>query len=88
MYVCNVHCMPLQVIFGGGLVYTVIMALFFITLLHSTSTPGAKKRVMDYIPVILTFIMTCTVPIATSLTFMFPFIIAIFVIKNKDTKIS
>ena len=87
MYECNVHCMPLQVIFGGGLVYTVIMALFFIALLHSTSTPGTKKKLMDYVPVILTFIMTCTVPIATSLTFMFPFIIAMFVIKNKENKI-
>lgn len=81
MYVCNVHCMPLQFVFGGGIVLTSLILIFFYYVIN-ISKGNRKLRFSDYLPIILTFVMTCTVPIATSLTFMFPFIITIYSLKE------
>ena len=81
MYVCNVHCMPLQFLFGGGLFLTAIMLIYFYYIFKSASQTK-RRKFFDYLPIFLTFIMSCTVPIATSLTFMFPFIITIYSLKE------
>jgi|GEM_PF-1412036 len=77
MFVCNVHCMPLQYLFGGGVVLAFLMLVFAFSLINSRKAiaPLSRKRL---IPVVVTLIMSLTVPIATSLTFMFPVIFSIY----------
>ena len=79
---CEVHCMPLQVVYGGGIVYSIIMIAFFLSLLANVRVKNEIRKPMDCLPMLLVFVMTCTVPIATSLTFMFPFVMSIYSLKE------
>ncbi|MBE7038970.1 MAG: hypothetical protein E7404_08735 [Ruminococcaceae bacterium] len=80
MYNCNVHCMPLQYLFGGGFVFSILM-LIFVFSLKSNKT---HNKLIDYVPLFAAFIMSCTVPVATSLTFMFPLVIVLYNLYNNS----
>lgn len=71
LYHCNVHCMPLQFLFGGGVVLFVLMAALFFSY---GSTNSGKREFLDFLPLMVTFAMMCTVPAAGQLSYMFPLI--------------
>lgn len=72
LFNCNVHCMPLQFVFGGGIIMFIMVVLLFLTYRHNNLP---KKTLFDNIPFVVTFIMICTVPAATLLNFMFPLVL-------------
>lgn len=71
LFNCNVHCMPLQFLFGGGLIlFILVLALF-----ASYRRAKPKQRGLWHnLPFIVTFTMMCTVPVAGLLNFMFPLV--------------
>lgn len=71
MYNCNVHCMPLQFLFGGGLVMFVLVVGLF---LSYKTVKQTKSTLYSLLPFIVTFIMMCTVPAAGLLNYMFPLV--------------
>lgn len=73
LYSCNVHCLPLQFLFGGGVVlFSLILALCF-------SFAKYKGNSFDQqLPFIVTFMFICTVPAATLLNFIFPIVLVGF----------
>lgn len=73
----NVHSMPLQYLFGGGIMLCVLMVGFVISL--RTNQAFNKKSILErWLPMIVTLMMASTVPVAGLLNFMFPIIIAGF----------
>ena len=81
MYVCNVHCMPLQFVYGGGIVLTALMCVFIHSLRKGFKSK--KRRSMgEWLPMLVTFVMASTVPIAGLLNFMFPIVIIGLYLKN------
>lgn len=81
MYKCNVHCMPLQFLFGGGLVmFILVMALF----LSYKKAKLTKRKLFDYLPFIVTFAMMCTVPAAGLLNYIFPLVLIGLSINNME----
>jgi len=77
MFACNVHCMQLQYLFGGGIVFSIFILMFAVALISPLKRKYNKICFQSYIPMITVFLMSATVPIATSLTFMFPCILTI-----------
>ncbi|MBQ2715051.1 MAG: hypothetical protein IJF76_05435 [Clostridia bacterium] len=73
---CNIHCLPLQVFFGGGLILSIIMVGFIISLMSKENKVEPKHFLAKWCPVIVTVFMSLTVPAAQLLNFMFPIIIA------------
>lgn len=71
LYNCNVHCMPLQFLFGGGL----IMFVLIIVLIISYRSDKPSRKLSDFLPFVATFIMMCTVPAAGLFNYMFPLIL-------------
>lgn len=71
LYNCNVHCMPLQFLFGGGLVMFCFLIALFIS--YCSFVPRIRK-LLDCLPFIVTFTMMCSVPTAGLLNFMFPLV--------------
>lgn len=80
LFRCNVHCMPLQYLFGGGL----LMAICVFGLYISYKPPRTTRRgLAEKLPFLATFIMMCSVPAATLLNFMFPLILVGLCAHNK-----
>lgn len=71
MYNCNVHCMPLQFLFGGG----VVLFLLMVALAFSYRAAFKKKHLSEFLPLIVTFAMLCTVPAGVMLNYMFPLVL-------------
>lgn len=73
LFDCNVHCAPLQALFGGGLV-------FFVCLMGYVLTLGGRSRrggpSVGRLPMFVTVLMLSTVPALTLINFMYP---AVFV---------
>ena len=82
LYKCNVHCTPLQFLFGGGLVtFSLAVALFF----SYKPSKMIGRSLSDFLPFIVTFVMMCTVPAAGILNFMFPLVyVGLSVQNTKD----
>ena len=74
---CNVHCMPLQYLFGGGIILFVLMLLFFLSLYDYSKRKDRKNRDI-LIAILPILVMSCTIPIATSLTQLFTIMIVIY----------
>ena len=80
---CNVHCMPLQVLFGGGLIFTIILLLYVGSLGVKIKK---KKTLFDTLkiamPLIFTFGMMLTLPTLNLINTMFPLIFTGLLIKE------
>lgn len=81
---CEVHCMPLQVLYGGGLVFCVLFVLYMITLLKSGNSRNYGGVVQKYLPLAMTIAMSCTVPALLLINIMYPIIITELCINEKD----
>ena len=72
---CHVHCTPLQALFGGGLVFSVLLAGFILTLSRKTPNPGVTVSAMQrWLPMFATVLMSMTVPGINLLNFMYPIV--------------
>ena len=72
LFRCNVHCVPLQMLFGGGLIYFILMLALFLSYRPAKT---AQRSIMGKLPFFATFIMMCSVPAAPLLNCMFPLVI-------------
>lgn len=79
MFNCNVHCMPLQYLFGGGIVLSSFMLLFAFTLFS-----GSRQRhtFSEYLPLLIVIVLSFTLPMANLLNFMFPIVYVGLYIKH------
>ena len=71
LYNCEVHCMPLQFFFGGGIVLFCLMIAFFFSFIKQGKGMLSLGRIS---PMLVTFLMMCSVPVAGMLNFMFPMV--------------
>jgi hypothetical protein len=71
LYNCNVHCMPLQFLFGGGIVLFSLVAAAAISFVKKS---GRRYSLDRGLPFLVTLIMFMTVPAAGLLNFMFPLV--------------
>ena len=71
LFNCNVHCTPLQFLFGGGIVlFSLVVAL---TVSYKPKFNG-QISLAKSLPFWITFVMLMTVPAAGLLNFMFPLV--------------
>ncbi len=80
LFNCNVHCMPLQFLFGGGLILFVLMVALFFSCKNFSRT---KIPFSESLPFIVTFLMMCTVPAAGLLNYMFPLVLIGLITQNR-----
>ncbi len=85
MYICNVHCMPLQYLFGGGIIFTLLMLLFVLSFVDKKRIKNARFAAL--VPMIVAFAMSLTVPIATLFFSMFPFVVIGLINKHSNQDI-
>jgi hypothetical protein len=78
LFKCNVHCMQLQYLFGTGFVGAAIILLYSVQMYQCVRIRIRRTYFSAYIPIACTMIMAATVPVANSMTFMFPTIIALY----------
>ncbi|MBQ9784239.1 MAG: hypothetical protein IJW29_01940 [Clostridia bacterium] len=77
MFNCEIHCTPLQFLFGGGLVLFGLILVFAFTL--KPQIMYYKKPFYEtYLPVLATFVMMLTIPAATLINSIFPLVITYF----------
>ncbi|MBQ9805132.1 MAG: hypothetical protein IJW49_01290 [Clostridia bacterium] len=79
MFNCNVHCMPLQYLFGGGLVLSGFMLAFAFTLFNGSNR---RHTFAEYLPMLTVVALSFTLPMANLLNFMFPIVYAGLYIKH------
>ena len=72
---CNVHITPLQVVFGGGLVFLFLFGGFIITLKNNTIRTNRAPLVRKWLPMMGTLAMSLTVPALLLINTMYPFAI-------------
>lgn len=77
LFRCTVHCMPLQYLFGIGIVGGGLILSFAVSNIRYVRTEYGKVGMNAYIPMFIIFLVASTVPVAQSLTFMFPTVIAV-----------
>lgn len=75
---CNIHCMPLQVLYGGGLIFCILFVLYMIALLKNKNTWKNGGVVQKYLPLTMTIAMSCTVPALALINIMYPITLAGF----------
>lgn len=77
IFICNVHCMQLQYLFGLGI--TGFLLIFILAVRYIKIERKQFSRILrsSYIPMLIVQISAATIPIAQSLTFMFPTIITL-----------
>lgn len=81
LHYTNVHNMQAQYLFGTGIVGTILIAAFAVPFIHSERKKYQKIYIESYVPMTVIFVMAGTVPVAQSLTFMFPVIIGFYAYK-------
>ena len=77
----NVHCMPLQIIFGLGLMGTIFWIMFYIECINDLNLDVKNKKYYAYIPFLTLLFMSASIPIAQSTVIMFLFVIAMYASK-------
>lgn len=82
MFNCTVHCMPLQFLFGGGLTMFVLTIALFISYKPSRMI----FNLTNFLPLLVTIIMMCTVPAANLLNYMFPLVLIVLIMNTKKMK--
>ena len=80
IFECEVHCAPLQLLFGGGLVISLLYAGFIVTLTRKKSESASIKAL---IPLIIVFITSATLPAFWSVNYMFPIFITFYFYSSK-----
>lgn len=84
LFACNAHCMPLQYLFGGGIVFSTLALLFVFSLFN-----GSERRhnFYEYLPMLTVVVLSFTLPMANLLNFMFPIVLVGLYIKhlNKES---
>lgn len=73
MYNCNVHCMPLQFFFGGGVILFVLVTAMVLS--YAEVKGRISRKWYNFLPFAVTFISMCTVPAAGLLNYMFPLVL-------------
>ncbi len=77
MFDCEIHCTPLQFLFGGGIVLFELVIAFALTL--KPQLVYYKKPFYEtHLPIIVTFVMMLTIPAATLINSIFPLVITYF----------
>lgn len=84
LFNCNVHCMPLQFLFGGGLIMFFLICALFISYMPKFNFKLKKHDVLDLLPFIVTFLAMCTIPAAALINCMFPIVLVGLCSKNKN----
>lgn len=71
---CTVHCMPLQFLFGGGLLSFVFFICLAVTLCEQFAQECSISGGTRWWPELIVFIYSLTVPVATMLNVFFPIV--------------
>lgn len=69
---CNVHCMPLQVLFGGGVVFCILFIAYMMSFLSNSLYAEKNGKIYRYLPLFVTLLMSFTVPALALVNTMFP----------------
>ena len=69
---CNVHCMPLQIIYGGGIVFSALFVSYMISLISGLNYGRSKGKLWRYLQFFATFAMSLTVPSLALVNTMYP----------------
>lgn len=69
---CNIHCMPLQILYGGGVVFSILFVMYMITLLKRNSFEKNSGVLQKYLPLTVTLVMSCSVPALALINIMYP----------------
>lgn len=75
LFNCNVHCMPLQYLFGGGIVFSILLLQYSRNIYRCIKKNVSYLKLRTLIPFFVTLIFSLFVPVASSLTFMFPILV-------------
>lgn len=78
LYYTNVHSMQTQYLFGTGIVGTMLISGLALSFISLQRKKYKKVRIESYVPMIVIFIMAGTIPVAQSLTFMFPAVMGFY----------
>ena len=79
---CNVHCMPLQLLFGGGILYFLAFVIYFVNIMKDSNRLNTILKLRFILPFIATLLMCCTVPSAIGFVIQFPVFIAGYYFKS------
>ena len=71
LFNCNVHCTPLQFLFGGGIVLFALVIVLLISYIPKTMN---KNKIASGLPFLITVGMMLTIPAAGLLNTMFPLV--------------
>ena len=74
LFDCSVHAMPLQYLFGCGSIPSTMLFAFSVSLGSKAKLGFGKDSLGRVLPMICTLVMSCTVPAAALLNFMYPII--------------
>ena len=86
LFKVTAHCMPVQYLTGTGVLGGLLISLFFISIIYTNYKHYDLKKISCYLPLLFCLIESLTIPIAQSLTFMFPILISILVTRIDYSK--
>lgn len=79
---CNVHCMPLQILFGGGFVFTILYLAFIFSLMKYRKVHMVSEILQRYIPIITALIMASSIPGLALVNIVFPIMFVMMAINR------
>lgn len=81
---CEVHCMPLQVLYGGGIVFSILFVSYILSLVKKFDFKKNVGVLQTLLPLLTTVLMSCSVPALQLINIMYPIIITELCINEKD----
>lgn len=79
---CNVHCFPLQILYGGGIVFLILYGLYMVTLLSNRPLENRRGIMQTALPLLVTLISSCSVPALALVNIKFPLAFVCLCIKE------
>lgn len=84
IFYCNVHCFPLQVLYGGGILSAISGALLIISLHEKKEFKDDISKILKYGPGAVIVLYSSTVPVATMINVFSPIFVAALAYRSMD----
>lgn len=81
---CEVHCMPLQILYGGGIVFSILFVSYILSLVKKFDFKKNGGALQILLPLLTTVLMSCSVPALQLINITYPIIITELCINEKE----
>ena len=84
---CEVHCMPLQMLYGGGIVFAILYLSYLLSPAKNIDFKKNGGALQTLLPLLATILMSCSVPALQLINIMYPIIFTeLYINENRSNE--